>query len=256
MDDPSLLRYSRHLLLEEIGIAGQERYGRARVLLVGAGGLGSPAASYLVAAGIGRLVLLDHDRVDLTNLQRQVLHTTDRIGQPKAASAAQALRALNPDVAIDARAMRATPENLGPLVADADVVVDCSDNRATRYALNRACVAARRPLVSGAASALAGQLAVFDLRRADAPCYACLFPEGPGSDESCATTGVFAPLTGIIGAMQAAEALRLIHPFGSPATGQLTTVEGADMVFRRLRFARDPHCPVCAPRPAAPGGAA
>jgi len=252
MDDTTLLRYSRHLLLEEIGIAGQERIGRASVLLVGAGGLGSPAASYLVAAGIGRLVLLDHDKVDLTNLQRQMLHTTERIGQPKAGSAALALRALNPDVRIDARAERATPQNLGALVAEADVVVDCSDNRATRYALNRACVAAGRPLVSGAASALAGQLAVFDLRRADAPCYACLFPEGPGSDESCATTGVFAPLTGVLGALQAAETLRLIHPFGRPATGRLLTIDGADMEFNRLQFARDPHCAVCAQRPPPP----
>jgi molybdopterin/thiamine biosynthesis adenylyltransferase len=254
MDDTTLLRYSRHLLLEEIGIAGQERFRRAGVLLIGAGGLGSPAASYLVAAGIGRLVLLDHDQVDLTNLQRQVLHTTERIGQPKAASAAQSLRALNPDVQIDARVERATAQNLGALVAAVDVVVDCSDNRATRYALNRACVAARRPLVSAAASALAGQLAVFDLRRDDAPCYACLFPEGPGSDESCATTGVFAPLTGILGALQAAETLRLIHPFGSPATGRLLTVDGADMDFSRLGFARDPHCPVCAQRPAPGAG--
>jgi molybdopterin/thiamine biosynthesis adenylyltransferase len=248
MDDPTLLRYSRHLLLEEIGVAGQEAYGRARVLLIGAGGLGSPAASYLVAAGVGRLVLVDHDAVDLTNLQRQLLHTTARIGQPKAESAALALRALNPDVVVDARVLRADAGNLAALLEEVDLVVDCCDNRATRYALNRACVAARRPLVSGAASALAGQLSVYDLRRADAPCYACLFPEGPGSDETCATTGVFAPLTGVIGALQAAEALRLIHPFGEPATGQLLTVDGASMAFRRLRFARDPACPVCAGR--------
>jgi molybdopterin/thiamine biosynthesis adenylyltransferase len=246
MDDPSLLRYSRHLLLEEIGIGGQERFGRAQVLLVGAGGLGSPAASYLVAAGIARLVLLDYDTVELTNLQRQVLHTTERIGQPKAASAAQALRALNPDVVVDARVERATEASLRGLLAGIDVVVDCSDNRATRYAINRACVAARVALVSGAASAMAGQLAVFDLRSAEAPCYACLFPEGAGADESCATTGVFAPLTGVIGALQAAEALRLIHPFGEPASGQLLTVDGVGMDFRRLRFARDPHCAVCA----------
>ncbi len=245
MDDASLLRYSRHLLLEQIGIEGQERIGRAQVLVVGAGGLGSPAASYLVGAGIARLVLLDDDNVDLTNLQRQWLHTTERIGQPKAASAAHALHALNPQVAIEAHAERATAANLGALLRDIDVVVDCSDNRATRYAINRACVAARVALVSGAASAWFGQLAVFDLRRADAPCYACLFPEGEGSDDSCATTGVFAPLTGIIGALQAAEALRLIQPFGQPASGQLLTVDGASMDFHRLRFAREPHCAVC-----------
>lgn len=248
MDDPELLRYSRHLLLEEIGVEGQERIRRARVLLVGAGGLGSPAASYLVAAGIGRLVLLDHDRVELTNLQRQVLHATERIGQAKAESAAATLRGLNPQVQVDARMLRADAHNLPGLVADADVVVDCSDNRTTRYAMNRACVAAARPLVSGAASAFAGQLSVFDLRTPRAPCYACLFPEGPGSDESCATTGVFAPLTGVIGALQAAEALRLIHPFGEPASGQLLTVDGATLEFRRLRFARDPACAVCAGR--------
>jgi molybdopterin/thiamine biosynthesis adenylyltransferase len=235
------------LLLEEIGIAGQERFGRSRVLLVGAGGLGSPAASYLVAAGIGRLMLLDHDKVDLTNLQRQVLHTTGRIGQPKATSAAQALHALNPEVLIDARVERASAANLPQLLQGIDVVVDCCDNRATRYAINRACVAARVALVSGAASAMSGQLAVFDLRRADAPCYACLFPEGPGSDESCATTGVFAPLTGVIGALQAAEALRLLYPFGDGSSGQLLTVDAVDMGFRWMHFERDPHCPVCGP---------
>ncbi len=248
MDDPSLLRYSRHLLLEEIGVAGQERFARAQVLLVGAGGLGSPAAGYLVAAGIGRLVLMDHDKVDLTNLQRQWLHTTERVGMPKAASAAQTLRALNPAVAIEAVAERAEPRSLAARLPGIDVVVDCSDNRATRYAINRACVAARLPLVSGAATALSGQLAVFDLRRDDAPCYACLFPEGPGADDNCATMGVFAPLAGIIGALQAAEALRLIHPFGEAASGQLLTVDGADMDLRRIRFERDPRCAVCAAR--------
>lgn len=249
MDDPSLLRYSRHLLLEEIGIEGQERIARAQVLLVGAGGLGCPAALYLAGAGVGRLVLFDHDRVDLTNLQRQVLHTTARIGQPKAQSAAQALHALNPDVRLEARIDRATEDSLAGSLAGIDVVLDCSDNRATRYAVNRACVAAGVALVSGAASRMDGQLAVFDLRRDDSPCYACLFPEGEGSDDNCATLGVFAPLTGLIGALQAAEALRLIHPFGAPATGELLTVDGAGMEFRRLRFARDPRCTVCSGRP-------
>jgi molybdopterin/thiamine biosynthesis adenylyltransferase len=248
MDDPSLLRYSRHLLLEEIGVGGQERFSRAQVLMVGAGGLGSPAAAYLVAAGIGRLVLMDDDKVELTNLQRQWLHPTERIGQPKAASAAQTLRALNPGVTIEACVERAEPGSLAARLAGIDVVVDCSDNRATRYAINRACVAARLPLVCGAATALSAQLAVFDLRRDDSPCYACLFPEGPGIDDNCATMGVFAPLTGVVGALQAAETLRLIHPFGAPASGQLLTIDGADMDLRRLRFARDPHCAVCAGR--------
>ncbi len=247
MDDQSLLRYSRHLLLNEIGIEGQERIRRARVLLVGAGGLGSPAAIYLVAAGIGRLVLFDDDRVDLTNLQRQILHTTERIGQPKAGSAAIALRALNPQVQIEARATRITAENLAPLLADIDVVLDCSDNRITRYAVNRACVAAGVPLVSGSANVFAGQLAVFDFRSSDSPCYACLFPEASGEDESCATTGVFAPLTGVIGALQAGEALKLLCQIGTSMSGQVLAVDGLGLEFRRLRFGRDPHCTVCAP---------
>jgi molybdopterin/thiamine biosynthesis adenylyltransferase len=247
MDDPALLRYSRHLLLDEIGIEGQERYARGRVLIVGAGGLGSPAAIYLAAAGVGRLVLYDGDTVDLTNLQRQILHTTDRIGQAKATSAAQALQALNPHVDIDARARRLDAAELAAQLTGIDVVLDCSDNRATRYAVNRACVAARVPLVSGSASGFAGQLAVLDFRHADGPCYACLFPEGPGEDDACATTGVFAPLTGVIGALQAAEALRILSAFGASAQGRLLSVDAREMDFRRLRFARDPHCPVCAP---------
>jgi molybdopterin/thiamine biosynthesis adenylyltransferase len=246
LDDPALLRYSRHLLLNEIGIEGQRRIGQASVLVVGAGGLGSPAAIYLVAAGIRRLVLADDDTVDLTNLQRQVLHTTERIGQSKAASAAQALRALNPEVALDVRGERVTPQTLASLLDGIDVVLDCSDNRATRYAVNQACVAARVPLVSGAASAFSGQLAVFDFRHADAPCYACLFPDEGGSDEPCAITGVFAPLTGMVGAMQAAEALRLIWPFGEPASGSLLAIDAIGMQFHRMRFARNAHCAACA----------
>lgn len=248
MDDPTLLRYSRHLLLDAIGIEGQERFSRARVLVVGAGGLGSPAALYLAAAGVGQLVLFDGDVVDLTNLQRQILHTTARIGQPKATSAAQTLAALNPLVAIEAHDRRLGAQELAALLPGIDVVLDCSDNRATRYAVNRACVAAAVPLVWGSASGFSGQLAVHDLRRAGEPCYACLFPEGPGEDEPCATTGVFAPLTGVIGALQAAEALRAISAFGEPRSGRLLTVDGRDMVFQQLQFARDPHCPVCSVR--------
>jgi len=247
MDDQSLLRYSRHLLLNEIGVEGQERIAQARVLQVGAGGLGSPAAMYLVAAGIHRLVLCDNDRVDLTNLQRQLLHTTARIGQAKADSAAITLQALNPQVQIDARVQRVTPENLAELLRDIDVVLDCSDNRATRYALNRACRGARIPLISASASAFAGQLAVFDFRHADAPCYACLFPEATGQDESCATTGIFAPLAGAIGAMQAGEAIKLLCGFGEPTNGRLLSFDGLEMEFRALRFRRDPNCTVCAP---------
>jgi molybdopterin/thiamine biosynthesis adenylyltransferase len=249
MDDNALLRYSRHLLLDEIGIEGQQRIAKSRMLLVGAGGLGSPAAIYLVAAGIGRLVLFDDDTVDLTNLQRQILHTTARIGQPKVDSAAQALRALNPDVAILPHAARADTESLAALLPQIDVVLDCSDNRATRYAINRACAKAGVALVSGSASAFAGQLSVHDFRQAAAPCYACLFPEGPGADESCATTGVFAPLTGLIGALQAGEALRLVRPFGDAALGRLLTIDVREMALQRFAFARDPLCPVCHDRP-------
>lgn len=246
MDDPALLRYSRHLLLEPIGVEGQAAFRRARVLQVGAGGLGSPAAAYLVAAGIARLVLLDADKVDLTNLQRQILHTTPRIGQAKVASAAQWLGELNPDVVLEAVEERATAGSLERFLGRVDVVLDCSDNLETRHAVNRACVAARLPLVSAAASGFAGQLAVFDLRREDSPCYACLFPEDTGSDESCAVMGVFAPLAGVVGTLQAAEALRLIHPFGKASAGQLLVVDGPDLEIRRLRFSRDPACPVCA----------
>jgi molybdopterin-synthase adenylyltransferase len=254
MDDQSLLRYSRHLLLDEIGVEGQERIGRARLLVVGAGGLGSPAAMYLAAAGVARLTLVDDDTVELGNLQRQVLHTTDRVGQQKAASAAQALRALNPEVAVDARCARVSERNLRELLALADVVLDCSDNRATRYALNRACHALRLPLVSGAANGFAGQLAVFDFRHDDSPCYACLFPEATGEDEPCATTGIFAPLTGIIGALQAGEALKLVAGAGTYGDsgagaalrrGRLLTIDALELEFHALQFARDPQCPVC-----------
>ncbi|HYB49805.1 MAG TPA: HesA/MoeB/ThiF family protein [Burkholderiaceae bacterium] len=245
MDDQSLLRYSRHILLNEIGVEGQQRIAQARVLQVGAGGLGSSAAMYLVAAGIGRLILFDHDRIDLTNLQRQVLHTTARIGQSKADSARLTLQALNPQVPIDARAERVTAEILASVLGEVEIVLDCSDNRATRYALNRACWAARVPLVSASASAFAGQLAVFDFRRADSPCYACLFPEATGEDENCATTGIFAPLVGVMGALQTGEAIKLLCGVGDPASGKLVSFDGRDMEFRRMRFARDPGCPVC-----------
>ncbi len=210
MEDRQLQRYSRHILLEEIGIEGQQRISGSRMLVVGAGGLGSPAALYLASAGVGRLTLVDSDRVDLTNLQRQVLHATDRIGQLKTSSARIALNALNPEVQVVEVPRRAGPDELDPLVAEAEIVLDCSDNFATRHALNRACVHHRRPLVSGAAVRFDGQLAIFDRRMGQAPCYACLFPQSPETqDELCSTMGVFAPLTGIVGCMQAAEALKL-----------------------------------------------
>lgn len=246
MNDEQLLRYSRHILLEEIGIEGQTAISGAHALVIGAGGLGSPAALYLASAGIGRLTLADGDRVDLSNLQRQILHSTARIGELKAQSGKSALAQINPLVDVAAISERLAGEALAALVADADVVLDCCDNFATRYAVNRACVRAKTPLVSGAAIRFAGQLAVFDARRDAAPCYHCLFPEGDDVEETrCAVTGVFAPLTGIIGAMQAAEALKIVSGAGTPAFDRLQLLDGLTMAWRSVRFARDPHCAVC-----------
>ena len=234
-------------MLDEVGIEGQERLGQARVLVVGAGGLGSPAALYLASAGVGRITLADGDTVDLTNLQRQILHTLERVGQPKAVSGQTALRGINPEVAVEAIATRLAGDALAAQVAEADVVLDCCDNFATRHAVNRACVRHRTPLVSGAAIRFAGQLTVFDSRRDHTPCYNCLFPEGDDVEEvRCAVMGVFAPLTGIIGAMQAAEALKLIIGVGEVAVGRLWLLDGLSMEWRSVRFGRDPECPVSA----------
>lgn len=256
MNDEQLLRYSRHILLDEIGIEGQERLLDSTVLVVGAGGLGSPAALYLAAAGVGRLLLADGDTVDLTNLQRQILHRQDRIGMAKTASAALTLHALNPDVQIvplprlDGNNPPATtPSTFGQAVQQADVVLDCSDNFATRHALNRACVAHGRPLVSGAAIRFDGQLAVFEPGRPDSPCYHCLFPDGDDVEETrCSQMGVFAPLTGIIGTLQAAEALKLAGGFGTPMTGRLWLLDGRTMRLTEIRVPRDPGCAVCGGR--------
>jgi molybdopterin-synthase adenylyltransferase len=246
MDDDELQRYSRHILLDAIGIEGQQRIRASRVLVLGAGGLGSPASLYLAAAGVGRLTLVDADRVDLTNLQRQVVHTTERIGQPKTASARITLNAINPQVDVVEIGQRVGPAELDPLVAGADIVLDCSDNFATRHAVNQACVRHRRPLVSGAAVRFDGQLAVFDLRQPRSPCYACLFPPSQDAlDEPCALMGVFAPLTGIVGCMQAAEALKLAAAIGPGASGQLMLVDALAMQWRSLTIERDPACPVC-----------
>jgi molybdopterin/thiamine biosynthesis adenylyltransferase len=246
MDDRELQRYSRHILLDEIGIEGQQRISAARILLIGAGGLGSPAALYLASAGVGRLTLVDSDRVDLTNLQRQVLHTTERIGQLKTTSARSALQALNPQVQVVEVACRAGPQEFDQLVAECDVALDCSDNFATRHALNRACVRHRRPLVSGAAVRFDGQLATFDRRLDDAPCYACLFPESAeAEDEACAIMGVFAPLTGTIGCLQAAEALKLVCGCGATLHGRLMIIDALQMQWRSLAIRRDPNCAVC-----------
>jgi molybdopterin/thiamine biosynthesis adenylyltransferase len=245
MNDDELLRYSRHILLQEIGIEGQQRIRDSSALVVGAGGLGSPAALYLASAGIGRLTLVDGDAVDLTNLQRQILHTSDRIGVNKAVSGLVTLASLNPQVTLVPVGERVGEDELRRLAADADVVLDCTDNFATRHAINRACVASRRPLVSGAAVRFDGQLAVFDLRRPGSSCYACLFPEGDAQDELCAVMGVFAPVTGIVGTMQAAEALKLVADVGSAMTDRLLLLEALAMEVRTVRFAADPDCAVC-----------
>jgi molybdopterin-synthase adenylyltransferase len=247
LNDEQLLRYSRHILLPEIGVEGQERLRAARALVVGAGGLGCPAALYLAASGIGRLTLADPDRVDLTNLQRQILFRTDSIGARKVDAAAAALGALNPEVELVTLAARLEGEALERLVAGADVVLDCSDNFATRHAVNRACVRHARPLVSGAALRFDGQIAVFDLRRPDAPCYACLFPEGGETEElRCAVMGVFAPLTGTIGALQALEAVKIVSGAGQPSSGRLLMLDARNAEWRSVRVAKDPDCPVCA----------
>ena len=254
MDDTQLLRYSRHILLDELGVEGQRRILQSRVLVVGLGGLGSPVALYLATAGVGQLTLVDHDTVDLTNLQRQIAHTQARVGQAKVESARQAVLAINPDVCIAALQERANAQRLATLVAQADVVLDCSDNFKTRQALNSACVRQRVPLVSGAAIRFDGQLAVYDPRHAESPCYACVFPPDTQFEETrCATMGVFAPLVGIIGSMQAAEALKLLSGAGHPAVGRLLMLDGRDMRWTDIRLPRNPHCPVCGtPIPAPP----
>jgi molybdopterin/thiamine biosynthesis adenylyltransferase len=247
MTDDELLRYSRHILLPEIDIAGQEAIRAARVLIVGVGGLGSPAALYLASAGVGTIVLADGDTVDLTNLQRQVLHRTGTIGLSKVESGRRTIGEINPACNVIAVADRLQGEVLTNQVAAADVVLDCSDNFATRHAVNRACFISRKPLVSGAAIRFDGQISVFDSRQADAPCYECLFPEGENvEDVRCATMGVFAPLTGVIGAMQAAEGLKLIVGCGTPLTGRLQLLDGTSMTWREIKIRRDPQCKVCA----------
>lgn len=251
MNDEQLLRYARHILLDEFGIEGQERLQAARVLIVGAGGLGSPAACYLAASGVGHLVLADDDEVELSNLQRQILHTTDRVGWPKAESGKRMLEALNPDIRIQALVSRLDGPALDEQVGLADVVLDCCDNFATRHAVNRSCVKYRKPLVSGAAIRFAGQISVFDLRRDDAPCYHCLFPEADDVEElRCATTGVLAPLVGIVGSTQAAEAIKVLTGMGETLAGRMLCLDALSMQWQTLRFKRDPACLACAGRDA------
>ena len=246
MDDTQLLRYSRHLLLSELGVDAQQRFGESHALIVGIGGLGNPVAQFLAAAGVGTLTLIDADRVDLTNLQRQILFDTDAVGRPKVEAAAARIAAVNPEVRVVQLADRVGLTELAPLAAAADIVADCTDNFATRHAVNRACVAAEKPLVSGAAIRFDGQIAVFDARDPANPCYHCLFGEGDEFEETrCATMGVFAPLVGIVGATQAAEALKLLAPAGRSLAGRLLLVDALTMEWRELSVVKDPACPVC-----------
>ena len=246
MNDDQLLRYSRHILLDDIGIEGQEKILASHAVVIGAGGLGSPAAMVLASAGVGRITLVDDDEVDLTNLQRQVAHTTSRIGAPKVESARVTLLAINPDIEVIALRERVSGARLAEIVRGATVVLDCCDNFATRHAVNRACFAHGVPLVSGAAIRFDAQLSVYDPRNGASPCYACLFPEGQRfEDAACSTMGVFAPLVGIAGSMQAAEALKLITGAGEPLVGRLAMLDGRRMEWTTIAVARDPQCPIC-----------
>jgi len=252
MDDRQLLRYSRHILLPEFGIEGQRRLAAATALVVGVGGLGCPAALYLAACGVGRLVLADGDRVDLTNLQRQILYRAEAIGRPKVEAAAEALAAVNPEVELVPVADRLAGEALDREVARADVVLDCSDNFATRHAVNRACVAHGKPLVAGAAIRFDAQLAVFDLRAPDSPCYCCLFPESVAAEEvECAQLGVLAPMTGALGALQALETVKLLVGLSEQPAGRarLSVYDARRGEWRTVRLVRDPQCTACAARP-------
>lgn len=248
LSNEQLMRYARHILLDEFGVEAQQRVSQAQVLIVGAGGLGSPAAYYLAAAGVQQLTIVDDDEVELSNLQRQILHNSQRVGCNKAISAQQTLAALNPEVVVRPIAQRLEGEEFAPLVAAHDVVLDCTDNFATRHAINRACVQHRKPLVSGAGIRFAGQMSVFDLRDPKAPCYHCLFPEAKDYEElRCATTGVLGPLVGIVGCVQAAEALKVIGGFGEALVGRLLTLDALSMQWHTVRFRKDPQCAVCAP---------
>lgn len=246
MNDNQLLRYSRHILLPQISYEGQDKLVHSHVLVVGAGGLGSPVALYLAAGGVGQLTICDYDVVDLTNLQRQIVHTTSSIGVNKALSAQQTLQAINPEVKVNTICEKSSEDTFEKLVAAADVVVDCSDNFATRYTLNRICVRLHKPLVSGAAIGFEGQVTVFDLRNDASPCYHCLFPDNGNEQETrCAENGVFAPLVGMIGTTQAAEAMKLLMGIGESLQGRLLLLDVLAMEWRSIRLNRDLSCKVC-----------
>jgi len=242
MDDKQLLRYSRHILLPQIDVRGQEKLLASRVLIVGLGGLGSPVAMYLAASGVGNLVLVDYDRVDLTNLQRQIVHATERVGQDKTTSAAQGLAALNPGVRVTTINQKLEGAALEEQVQQVDAVVDTTDNFASRFAINAACMRAGKPLVSGAVVRFEGQVAVFP---PGGPCYRCLYAEGGGPDEACATLGVLAPAAGIIGSIQAVETLKLLLGIGQTLAGRLLLFDALNMEWREIRLRKDPLCPVC-----------
>jgi molybdopterin-synthase adenylyltransferase len=249
LNDDELLRYSRHILLDELGIEGQRRLLSSHALVIGAGGLGSPVVLYLGTAGVGTITIVDHDTVDVTNLQRQIAHDLSRVGQPKARSAKASIERINPGITVHALVERADAARLDTLVAAADVVIDCCDNFDTRHAVNAACVAHRKPLVSGAAIGFDGQITVYDTRQADMPCYACIFPASSTVEETrCATMGVFAPLVGIIGSMQASEAIRLLAGVGSSLAGRLQMLDGRTMEWNEMRAGRAKACAVCAGR--------
>lgn len=247
MNDEQLLRYSRHVLLPEFDTQGQERLLASKALIVGLGGLGSPVAMYLAAAGVGELYLVDDDVVELSNIQRQIVHSSEDLGKAKVASAMESLRALNPGVKLHGITQRLAGDALVEMVAKVDVVVDASDNFTTRFALNAAAVASKTPLVSGAAIRAEGQLSVFDPRREDSPCYRCLYDEqGDDSELNCADSGVLAPVVGLVGSMQALEVVKLLAGYGEPAIGRLVVVDAKTLEFRSLRIKADPACPVCA----------
>ena len=246
MNDQELLRYSRHILLDDIGIEGQEKILSSHVVVIGAGGLGSAAAPYLAAAGVGKITFIDHDVVDLTNLQRQIMHKQNSIGMPKVSSAKNMLQELNPDLNVVAIEQKVTAELLDELLADTTVVLDCTDNFTSRHLINAACVKHKTPLVSGAAIRFDGQLTVIDPRQKGTPCYACLFPKDQKFDEvQCSTMGVFSPLVGIIGAMQAAQALQVLVGFGQPLVGRMLLWNALNTEINEIRITRNPECIVC-----------
>ncbi|MSP86391.1 MAG: molybdopterin-synthase adenylyltransferase MoeB [Methylotenera sp.] len=250
MNDNQLLRYSRHILLPQISYEGQDKLVNSHALIVGAGGLGSPVALYLAASGVGALTICDFDVVDLTNLQRQIIHTTQSVGINKAVSAQQAIYEINPETTVQTIQHKSTEDEFSALVSQADVVIDCSDNFATRYTLNRLCVQLKKPLVSGAAIGFEGQITVYDMRHDASPCYHCLFPDasattGEDNEMRCATNGVFAPLVGMIGTTQAAEALKLLMGVGDSLQGRLLLLDALSMEWRTIKLGKDIACSVC-----------